>query len=682
MNKKIIDKAGTIVTFYSYKGGVGRSFALANVSVVLAQWGYKTLIIDWDLEAPGLENFFKDYISIDSARAKPGLIDILTSATDSTTKKVSWRDCLLPIKYDDFKSNLNIESLNLITSGNFDENYYDKVRAFDFNNFYTNSNGGQIIEDLRNDWKKEFDFIFIDSRTGVTDIGGVCTIQLPDILALLFTPTDQGFEGVRRVAAKAAKAQMKLPFDRINLLTLPIPTRIDNSETEKINEWMEKFEKGLAEIYDVWLPKDVNRKTFLLFTKIPYTPFYSFGERLPVIDEGLIDPARMGYAYEAIAALIAVQLNQAKYLVDNRTTLVNLAKNSSSVMHYSGENEDIDHTTITGSMKYKDDLLETQVKRLNSLESKYEAKNQEIAKKERKIKLLTYGMAAILPLVAFIFYLRINQQSDNVVLKNLSDSSKSNLNTDSTLAEQIDSVTSESAEIDSSQLSPRLKEIFNQGKPVGIDISRLNKIESWLKVKGSGVDFILMKATDGNGRVDISFVNNWPNARKFNFVRGAYHYFSVKTDPSKQADLFIKTVKLQPGDLPPILNLDALSHSANIQSSSFIQMLRNVKIILDLFEEEYRVKPIIYARYNLVKALANESEYGTYPLWIGVYGKNRIKSPILPAGVKNWSFWQFSTTEVVNGISTSNGQRVDVNQFNGTLEELDKFTMKKPIDWN
>ena len=49
---------GNIITFYSYKGGTGRSMALANVSYLLASWGYKVLLVDWDLEAPGLHNFF------------------------------------------------------------------------------------------------------------------------------------------------------------------------------------------------------------------------------------------------------------------------------------------------------------------------------------------------------------------------------------------------------------------------------------------------------------------------------------------------------------------------------------------------------------------------------------------------------------------------------------------------
>jgi Mrp family chromosome partitioning ATPase len=54
-------KNGAIITFYSYKGGVGRSFALANVAVTLAKWGFKVLCVDWDLEAPGLGFYFQTW---------------------------------------------------------------------------------------------------------------------------------------------------------------------------------------------------------------------------------------------------------------------------------------------------------------------------------------------------------------------------------------------------------------------------------------------------------------------------------------------------------------------------------------------------------------------------------------------------------------------------------------------
>ena len=78
---------GEVVTFYSYKGGVGRSLALANVAVLLAKWGYRTLVIDWDLESPSLEQCFERNGSLERTSDK-GVIDLFGGAdvdeTDSS----------------------------------------------------------------------------------------------------------------------------------------------------------------------------------------------------------------------------------------------------------------------------------------------------------------------------------------------------------------------------------------------------------------------------------------------------------------------------------------------------------------------------------------------------------------------------------------------------------------------
>ena len=60
---------GKIVTFYSYKGGTGRTMALANVGWILASAGLKVLVVDWDLDSPGLHRYFHPFV--DSARCRP-----------------------------------------------------------------------------------------------------------------------------------------------------------------------------------------------------------------------------------------------------------------------------------------------------------------------------------------------------------------------------------------------------------------------------------------------------------------------------------------------------------------------------------------------------------------------------------------------------------------------------------
>lgn len=314
---------GQVVTFYSYKGGVGRTMALANIATLMSQWGYKTLLVDWDLEAPGLEFYFQDFIDVKRVAQQRGLVDLLWTPEDSAKEvfpeRVDWQDVLIEIEVPEAK-----EKIHLITAGQRDDtgSYFDKVTCLDWDSFYQHK-GGFLLESLRDEWKEKYDYILIDSRTGITDIGGICTIQLPDVLVLLFTATEQSLNGAIDVAAKAQAAQWDLPFDRVSLTCLPIASRFDSSEEFKISQqWLDRFSKDLKNLYDDWLPRSVNRKQFLEVTKIPHSSYFSFGEKLPVIEQGTTDPAGLGYAYENIAAIISNNFESVEKLLANRNYLI------------------------------------------------------------------------------------------------------------------------------------------------------------------------------------------------------------------------------------------------------------------------------------------------------------------------------------------------------------------------
>ena len=315
-----------IITFYSYKGGVGRTMALANIGVVLSKWGYKVLLVDWDLEAPGLENFFYEHNennkNISSAK---GLIDILSSYMSNNKKLVNWKNCITPISIEQ-----NFNPIHLITAGKRDENYSKRLREFNVNEFYEKHQGGRQLENLREQFLESYDYVLIDSRTGVTDFGGICTIQFPDILVLFYTPTMQSMKGVKDIAYKAVQAQMNIPFDREKLLTFPIPTRIDSQTEFKITqEWISRFSKELSVAYEDWIPKAISKKDFIELIKIPYIPFFSYGEQLPVIIQGMNDPAGLGYAYENIASILANNLEEIELFVERREDYIRKAKNQS-----------------------------------------------------------------------------------------------------------------------------------------------------------------------------------------------------------------------------------------------------------------------------------------------------------------------------------------------------------------
>ena len=206
---------GKIITFYSYKGGVGRTMALANVAVVLAMWKYKVLVVDWDLEAPGLEFFFKKYVVSSDLEKNGGVINLITSWNTE-----NWSDYIKKVEIQ----NLNV-GFDMLESGYGIENYFNAVRNFDIDAFYQEQNGGEKIESFRNKWKEKYDFVLIDSRTGITDVGGICTVQLPDMVIMLSSTTEQSINGIFDTARMIARAKKQMPVDRYNIKILPILSR-------------------------------------------------------------------------------------------------------------------------------------------------------------------------------------------------------------------------------------------------------------------------------------------------------------------------------------------------------------------------------------------------------------------------------------------------------------------------
>ena len=80
----IID--GKIVTFYSFKGGTGRTMALANVAWILASNGLKVLVVDWDLDSPGLHRYFHPFLAPAKVAATTGIIELITEYTWDATE--------------------------------------------------------------------------------------------------------------------------------------------------------------------------------------------------------------------------------------------------------------------------------------------------------------------------------------------------------------------------------------------------------------------------------------------------------------------------------------------------------------------------------------------------------------------------------------------------------------------
>jgi len=193
----------------------------------------------------------------------------------------------------------------------------------------------------------------------------------------------------------------------------------------------------------------------------------------------------------------------------------------------------------------------------------------------------------------------------------------------------------------------------------GIDVSRYQEIVDWESVKAMNVEgirmgFCFIKATEGVESEDRRFKRNWAKAKEAGLARGAYHFFIASKSGRAQAEHFIKTVELQPGDMPPVLDVE----QTNGQPSRKVR--ERAREWLKTVENYYGVKPIIYANVDFYQQILKD-EFDDYPLWVAHYlqkEKPRIYRP--------WHFWQYSEQGHVNGIFC----RVDFNAFYGDSSEF------------
>lgn len=300
-----------IATFYSYKGGVGRTFLLANVAVLLAKWGKKVLCVDWDLEAPGLLHYF----STAAKEVQGGVVDIVAAA--ARHESVRWQDMVVQIEGDEDGR------IDLLPAGAPGDAYVRTMQGLDWKRLYEEYELGWLIEQMRTEWLAEYDLVLVDSRTGLTDIGGICVAQLPDILVVLSSANAQSLDGCLDVIERAREARDKLPIPRPSPLILPLASRFDEREEyDDANAWLDRFSEAWAPSYRDWAVEGTEPRQLLTLLRIPYISKWSFGERLPARRERIDDPGLISWSIANVAACLDRGLGDADLLVSNRSAYV------------------------------------------------------------------------------------------------------------------------------------------------------------------------------------------------------------------------------------------------------------------------------------------------------------------------------------------------------------------------
>ncbi|MBD9701472.1 FxSxx-COOH system tetratricopeptide repeat protein [Streptomyces caniscabiei] len=307
-------QGGRIITFYSYKGGTGRTMALANTAWILASNGKRVLTVDWDLEAPGLHRFFSPFLDPNALAATSGVIDIITeycwAATTGGPRSGPWH--LDYARVEDHAVSLTTEqhglsfphegSLDFLSAGRQNREYTATVSSFEWDNFYERLGGGLFLDALRDDMRAKYDYVLIDSRTGLTDNADICTIQMPDVVVTCFTLSGQALDGAAAVARNVEEGYRKR-----RIRVLPVPMRVDEGEKQKVEAG-----RALARLQFEGLPKTLsgeNRTPEQLdaywgAVEIPYRPFYAYEETLATVGDKSGMPNSMLSAFERLTAEI------------------------------------------------------------------------------------------------------------------------------------------------------------------------------------------------------------------------------------------------------------------------------------------------------------------------------------------------------------------------------------------
>ncbi|TYB66775.1 AAA family ATPase [Nonomuraea sp. PA05] len=303
MNSSSGEVEGQIITFYSYKGGVGRTMALANVAWVLASNGMRVLTMDWDLESPGLHRFFRPFLEEDVLSATTGVINIVDNyrwaAMEEDERGDDWY-----LRYASVSEHaVSLDwafpgrgALDFVSTGQQVPGYSALAASFDWDVFYGRFAGGLFLEALRGDIKRNYDYCLIDSRTGLSEIADICTIEMPDILVNCFTMSGQSIDGAATVTRSISG---RADRDR---RVFPVSMRVDEGEKAKVDSGRRyvrsKFDEHLA-----WMSSE-EREAYWSKAEIPYRSFYAFEETLAVFGDAPGRPASLLASFERLTALI------------------------------------------------------------------------------------------------------------------------------------------------------------------------------------------------------------------------------------------------------------------------------------------------------------------------------------------------------------------------------------------
>ncbi|MFJ4672590.1 FxSxx-COOH system tetratricopeptide repeat protein [Kitasatospora purpeofusca] len=257
---------GRVVTFYSYKGGSGRTTITANCAWILAANGFRVLAVDWNPGAPGLHHYFRPFLEPEGTdTVGRDLVGLLGRSLDTPANGTEDPACVLdhirPLRWSGFPGD---GRLDLLPAGPAGATVADSA-----DDLVARAGAEHFVETVGQDLRHHYDYVLIDAPSGLSHAAEFCTVRLPDDLVVCFTMSAQSIEG----AADIARAVHGSDRDE-GVRVLPVPTRVDDGEKEKADAG-----RAHARMQFDGLPAglaDDELTRYWASVELPYRPFYAF----------------------------------------------------------------------------------------------------------------------------------------------------------------------------------------------------------------------------------------------------------------------------------------------------------------------------------------------------------------------------------------------------------------------
>src|SRR6185295_2706815 len=256
---------GKIITFYSYKGGVGRSMMLANVAWILASNGKRVLTIDWHIDAPGLHRYFSPFLIDRQLTESQGLMEFVTDyAVQAAAQSSS------DINADILRYTVSVDwnfdnhgGIDLVPAGRSGPSYSVAVSTFDWGYFFERLGGAAFLDSAKRKMREDYDYVLIDSQPGVSQVSGICTVHMPDVLVVCCGLNRQNILSAATVARSVEQQRQDNPCQ-----IYPVLMRVDWSE----KELLDNARREAAREFEPIMNHMKDRAEYWSDTEVPYTP--------------------------------------------------------------------------------------------------------------------------------------------------------------------------------------------------------------------------------------------------------------------------------------------------------------------------------------------------------------------------------------------------------------------------